>query len=184
MPAIEDASCSLHCTVELMMPYWNSGRNSLLSVPYGGEGCCLGPEGNRVSSGVGGEGGPGPQTRSKISSRTLARKVATWSRRKKGRRARGDEDDPAYTEWALLKDSYQCIWMLLNCQWCRYWCHICFRRINLMALNPYVIVRHKSRCAQFILSTCRPLDKPGTSWVGERDEARTGKMIQVMIILT
>jgi hypothetical protein len=28
--------------------------------PYGGVGRCLGPEGNGVSSGVGGEGGPGP----------------------------------------------------------------------------------------------------------------------------
>jgi hypothetical protein len=32
-----------------------------LSVPYGGVGRCLGPEGTGVSSGVGGEGGPGPR---------------------------------------------------------------------------------------------------------------------------
>ncbi len=31
-----------------------------VTVPYGGVGRCLGPEGNGVSSGVGGEGGPGP----------------------------------------------------------------------------------------------------------------------------
>jgi hypothetical protein len=29
-------------------------------VPYGGEGFCQGPEGNGVSSGVRGQGGPGP----------------------------------------------------------------------------------------------------------------------------
>jgi hypothetical protein len=29
-------------------------------VPYGGVGHCLGREGNGFSSGVGGEGGPGP----------------------------------------------------------------------------------------------------------------------------
>jgi hypothetical protein len=58
----------------------------------------LGPEGNGVSPGEGGEGGSGPQTRSEISSQTPARKEATWSRRKKGRRARHDEEDPACTE--------------------------------------------------------------------------------------
>jgi hypothetical protein len=31
-----------------------------MSVPYGGVGHCLGPEGNGVSSGEGGEGGQGP----------------------------------------------------------------------------------------------------------------------------
>ncbi len=30
------------------------------SVPYEGVGCCLRPEGNGVSSGEGGKGGPGP----------------------------------------------------------------------------------------------------------------------------
>ncbi len=67
-------------------------------VPYGGVRCCLGPEGNGVRPGEGGEGGPGPQTRSVISSLTPARKEATWSRRKKERRARHDEEDPACTE--------------------------------------------------------------------------------------
>ncbi len=74
------------------------------TVPYGGVGRCLRPEGNGVSSGVGGEGESGPKTRSKISSQTPARKEATWSRMKKGRRARRDEEDPACTERALLKD--------------------------------------------------------------------------------
>ncbi len=76
-----------------MVLFW-----AYLSLPYGGVGRCLGPEGNGVSSGVGGEGGPGPQTRGEISSQTLARKKATWSRRKKARRARHDEEDPACTE--------------------------------------------------------------------------------------
>jgi hypothetical protein len=31
-----------------------------ITVPYGGVVHCLGPEGNGVSSGVGGKGGPGP----------------------------------------------------------------------------------------------------------------------------
>jgi hypothetical protein len=30
-------------------------------MPDMGAGCCLGPEGNRISLGEGGEGGPGPQ---------------------------------------------------------------------------------------------------------------------------
>jgi hypothetical protein len=68
------------------------------SVPYGGVGCCLGPERNGVSPGEGGEGGQALQTRSKISSQTPARKEATWSRRKKERRARRNKEDPACTE--------------------------------------------------------------------------------------
>ncbi len=69
-----------------------------LSVSYGGVGRCLGPEGNGVSSGVGVREGQAPETSSKISSQTPARKEATWSRRKKARRARRDEEDPACTE--------------------------------------------------------------------------------------
>ncbi len=56
-------------------------------VPYKGVGCCLGPEGNGVSTGEEGEGGPGPQTRSEISSLAPARKEGTWSRRKMERGA-------------------------------------------------------------------------------------------------
>jgi hypothetical protein len=39
-----------------------------------------------------------PQTESKISSQLTARKEATWSRRKKERRVRRDEEDTACTE--------------------------------------------------------------------------------------
>jgi hypothetical protein len=78
-------------------------------VPYGGVGCCLGPEGNGVSLGEGGREGQALQTRSEISSQTPARKEATWSRRKKERRARCDEQDPVCTEGALLKDPCQWI---------------------------------------------------------------------------
>jgi hypothetical protein len=68
-------------------------------VPFKGVGCCPRPGGNGVSPGEGGEGGPGPLTRSEISGLVPARKEATWSRRKKERRAGCDEeDDPAYTE--------------------------------------------------------------------------------------
>jgi hypothetical protein len=42
--------------------------------------------------------GQAPQTRREISSQLPARKVATWSRRKKERRVRCDEEEPAYTE--------------------------------------------------------------------------------------
>jgi hypothetical protein len=69
-----------------------------VTVPYKGVGCCLGPEGNGVSPGEGGKGGPDPLTRSKISSLDPARKEATWSRRKKERKARRDNEVPACTE--------------------------------------------------------------------------------------
>jgi hypothetical protein len=42
--------------------------------------------------------GQAPQTRSKISSQLPARKEVTWSRRKKERRARREEEDLACTE--------------------------------------------------------------------------------------
>jgi hypothetical protein len=52
-------------------------------VPNKRVGRCLEPEGNGVSSGEEGEGGPAPQAGTKISSQLLARKEATWSRKKK-----------------------------------------------------------------------------------------------------
>jgi hypothetical protein len=61
-------------------------------VPHRGVVRCLRPEGNGVSSGEGGMGEPGPQT--EISSVAPARKVAIWSRRKKERRPRCDNEDP------------------------------------------------------------------------------------------
>jgi hypothetical protein len=42
--------------------------------------------------------GRAPKTRSEISSLHPARKEATWSRRKRERRARRDDEDPVCTE--------------------------------------------------------------------------------------
>jgi hypothetical protein len=50
------------------------------------------------AQGKGAREGQAPQTRSEIISQLPARKEATWSRRKKERRVRGDEEDPACTE--------------------------------------------------------------------------------------
>jgi hypothetical protein len=64
-------------------------------------GLCLGPEGNGVSSGEGGEGGPGPLRKGedrKISSQLPARKETTWSRKKKEGWVRRDEEEPACIE--------------------------------------------------------------------------------------
>jgi hypothetical protein len=82
----------------MKIPRTRKLRVTTVTVPYGGVGCCLGPEGNGVSSGEGGKGGPAPQTRSEISSQTPARKEVTWSRRKKERRIRCDEEDPECTQ--------------------------------------------------------------------------------------
>jgi hypothetical protein len=46
----------------------------------------------------GGREGQGPQTRKEISNQLPARKEATWSRRKKERRVRCDEEERACTE--------------------------------------------------------------------------------------
>ncbi len=50
------------------------------------------------AQGKGAREGQTPQTRSEISSPTPARKDTTWSRKKKERRARRDEEDPACTQ--------------------------------------------------------------------------------------
>jgi hypothetical protein len=65
-------------------------------VPDRGVGRSQGPEGNGVRRGV--RQGQVPQTRSEISSQLPARKEATWSRKKKKRRLRHEEEDPACTE--------------------------------------------------------------------------------------
>jgi hypothetical protein len=58
----------------------------------------LGPEGNGVSSGEGGEGGPGFPSRKEDSSQLPTRKEATWSGEKKEGRVGCDEEEPACTE--------------------------------------------------------------------------------------
>ncbi len=50
------------------------------------------------AQGKGAKEGRAPQTRSEISSLAPARKEATWSRRKKERRARRDNEGPACIE--------------------------------------------------------------------------------------
>ncbi len=50
------------------------------------------------AQGKGAKEGRAPQTKSEISSLAPVRKEATWSRRKKDRRARHDNEDPACTE--------------------------------------------------------------------------------------
>ncbi len=57
--------------------------------------------------------GRAPQTEGEISSLAPARKEAPWSRKKKGRRARHDDKEPACTERALLKDPCVCTQTLL-----------------------------------------------------------------------
>ncbi len=50
------------------------------------------------TQGKGAREGRAPQTRSEISSLSPARKEAAWSSRKKERRARRDNEDPACTD--------------------------------------------------------------------------------------
>ncbi len=57
-------------------------------------GCCLGPEGNGVGPGEGGEGRPGPPNKEGDKQSLPARKEATWSRKKKEGQVRCDEEEP------------------------------------------------------------------------------------------
>ncbi len=110
-------------------------------------GCCLEPKGNGVNPGGGNEGGPGPQTGSKISSQPPAGKESTapWSRKKTGRRVTHDKENPSCTERGLFKVLCKCslsmhvniidiIKPLCTVNSMSYLL-ICFRRINHMAIN-------------------------------------------------
>jgi hypothetical protein len=57
--------------------------------------CCLGPEGNGVSLGEVGEGGPGPQEEGKISSQCSERAEATWRRKRRNMQVGHDEEGSA-----------------------------------------------------------------------------------------
>ncbi len=63
-----------------------------------GAGCCLGPEGNRVSLGEGGEGRPGPPGSGKKSSQCSARAETTWTKTRRDRPIGRDEEGSAGTE--------------------------------------------------------------------------------------
>ncbi len=58
-------------------------------------GCCLGSEGNRVSVGEGGKGGPSPP---KISRQCLTKAEATWERTRRTIKVGRDEGGSAQTE--------------------------------------------------------------------------------------
>jgi hypothetical protein len=68
------------------------------SVPYGGVGRAWALREMGSAQGKGVREGQVPQKEGEISSLAPARKVVTWSRRKKERRARRDNEDPACTE--------------------------------------------------------------------------------------
>ncbi len=84
--------------------------------------------------------GQAPQTRREISSQLPARKEATWSRSKKERRVRRDEEEPVCIEWESSKDLDQYVKMMLICQRCWNQCCVCFRRINHMGLEPFAFI--------------------------------------------
>jgi hypothetical protein len=67
-------------------------------VPNMRVGHCLGPEGNGVSSGEGGEGGPCPPSRKEDSSLLPTRKEATWNGEKKEGQVGCYEEEPACTQ--------------------------------------------------------------------------------------
>ncbi len=68
------------------------------TLPDMESGRCQGPEGNGVSLGEGGEGGPGPPEGRKDKHQRSARKEATWSRKKKERQVGRGKEGPGRTE--------------------------------------------------------------------------------------
>jgi hypothetical protein len=67
-------------------------------VPDEETGCCLGSEGNGVSVGMGGWGGPGPPEGGKISSQCPTKAGTTWGRMRRTNQVRRDEGGSARTE--------------------------------------------------------------------------------------
>jgi hypothetical protein len=61
-------------------------------------GCCLGPEGNGVSSEEGAREGPAPQKAGKISSQCSGNAETTWTRTRKDRQVGHDEEGSERTE--------------------------------------------------------------------------------------
>ncbi len=123
-----------HRNIPIIITFGLRHSHVYTGVPDRRVGCCLGPERNGVNPG---REGPAPQKGSEISSQLPARKEATvtWSRRKKERRVRHDEEDPACTEWAFFTDLCLYVYILLSYHTYQNQCHICFRRINHMAIN-------------------------------------------------
>jgi hypothetical protein len=69
-------------------------------------GPCLGPEGNGVSSGEGGEGAPGLPRRGEDRQSTPSKKGDNMEKEEEGRTGGRDEEEPACTEWAFFKKAF------------------------------------------------------------------------------
>jgi hypothetical protein len=61
-------------------------------VPYGGVGCFLGPEGNGVSSGEGGEGGPGLPDKERDKQSNPSKEGGNMKQEEEERSVRRDEE--------------------------------------------------------------------------------------------
>jgi hypothetical protein len=68
------------------------------SVPNMRVGCCLGPEGNWVSSGEGGKGGPGPPSREEDKQSSHSNEGGIMEQEEEGRQVWRDEEESACTE--------------------------------------------------------------------------------------
>ncbi len=75
-------------------------------MSYMGAGRCLGPEGNRVSLGERGEGGPSPPECRGDNSQCSVRKEATWRRKKESGMIKKDQRQQS--EHFLDKDINKC----------------------------------------------------------------------------
>jgi hypothetical protein len=59
----------------------------MVAVPYKGVGCCLGPEGNGVSPGEGGEGGPGPSDKERDKQCNPSKEGGNMEQEEEGKRS-------------------------------------------------------------------------------------------------
>jgi hypothetical protein len=59
----------------------------MVAVPFKGVGCCLGPEGNGVSSREGGEGGPGPPDKEGDKQSNPSKKGGNMEQEEEGKRS-------------------------------------------------------------------------------------------------
>ncbi len=91
---------------------WKTLYNCInFGVPYGGVGCCLGPGGNGVSSGVGGKGGPGPPGKELDKQSNSSKEGGNMEQEEEGKKSQAWRRGPSMHRVSIIKRSWS---MYLN----------------------------------------------------------------------
>ncbi len=83
-------------------------------VPDRGVGCCLWPEGNGVSSGEGGEGGPGPSDKKWDKQSTLSKEGCNMEQEEEGKKSRTWRRGPSAHRISILIGPLSMYWNIIR----------------------------------------------------------------------